>query len=430
MQRLSTTQDDFWQHLDEATRHASQAALDEEVQHLYGLVQEQGDAALLELTRRWDHLEASSVLDLEIPRTDWQQALDTLPTEQATALRLAQQRIAAYAEYQRLQGWQATDSLGVTYGEFIRPVDRAGVYAPGGRAAYASTVLMNVIPARVAGVQEIIVCSPAPHGQRHQAILAACALAGAHRLFTLGGAQAILAMGLGTTTMPRCDVVVGPGNRHVVAAKRLLAGTVGIDSLAGPSEVVLIADDSALAERLAWDLLAQAEHDEAARCVLISPSAALLDTTCELLHTLLRGLPRQAIAEQALAQHGLLIHCRDLDEAVALANHLAPEHLGLAVSNPEHLLDAVRHAGTVVLGHHACEALSDYLAGPNHVLPTAGAARHSSPLGVYTFQKRSSLLMATSRAAETLASPGAILARTEGLEAHARALEVRKKESI
>ena len=426
MQKLSTTQADFWQHLDEATQHASEAAFDQETQHLHDLVRDQGDAALLELTRRWDHLEAPSVSELEVPRSDWQQALDTLPAEQTAALRLAQQRITAYAEHQRLQGWQTTDELGVTYGEIIRPVDRAGVYAPGGRAAYASTVLMNVIPARVAGVEEIIVCSPAPHGQRHQAVLAACALAGAHRLFTLGGAQAILAMGLGTATVPRCDVVVGPGNRHVVAAKRLLAGTVGIDSLAGPSEVTLIADDSALPERLAWDLLAQAEHDEAARCVLISPSAALLDATCELLHTLSRGLPRLAIAEQALARHGLLIHCRDLSEAVALANHLAPEHLGLAVAQPESLLDAVRHAGTVVLGHHACEALSDYLAGPNHVLPTAGAARHSSPLGVYVFQKRSSVLAASPQAAAALAPPGAILARTEGLEAHARALEARR----
>lgn len=429
MQRLATIQADFWQRLDEATRHASAAACDQETQALCDLVRSQGDAALLDLTRRWDHLEARSVADLEVPRADWQHALETLPAEQAAALRLAQQRITAYAEHQRLQGWQATDELGVTYGEIIRPVDRAGVYAPGGRAAYASTVLMNVIPAKVAGVAEIIVCSPAPHGQRHQAVLAACALAGAHRLFTLGGAQAILAMGLGTATVPRCDVVVGPGNRHVVAAKRLLAGIVGIDSLAGPSEVTLIADDSALPERLAWDLLAQAEHDEAARCVLISPSAALLDTTCELLRTLSRDLPRLAIAEQALARHGLLIHCRDLNEAVALANHLAPEHLGLAVANPEHLLDGVRHAGTVVLGHHACEALSDYLAGPNHVLPTAGAARHSSPLGVYVFQKRSSVLAASPQAAAALATPGAILARTEGLEAHARALEARRNPS-
>lgn len=426
MQELSTTQADFWQRLDDATFQASQAACGQEIQELHALVRDQGDAALLDLTRRWDHLEADSVSELEIPQADWQHALDTLPAELAAALRLAQQRITAYAQHQSLQGWQTTDELGVTFGEIIRPVDRAGVYVPGGRAAYASTLLMNVIPARVAGVAEIIVCSPAPHGQRHQAILAACALAGAHRLFTLGGAQAILAMGLGTATIPRCDVVVGPGNRHVVAAKQLLAGTVGIDSLAGPSEVVLIADDSAIPQRLAWDLLAQAEHDEAARCVLISPSVTLLDATRELLRSLSRNLPRQAIAEQALARHGLLIHCRDLDEAVALANHLAPEHLGLAVAQPESLLHAVRHAGTVVLGHHACEALSDYLAGPNHVLPTAGAARHSSPLGVYVFQKRSSVLAACPQAAAALATPGALLARTEGFEAHARALEARK----
>jgi histidinol dehydrogenase len=395
------------------------------VQAILSAVRAHGDAALLDCTRRFDGWTPADADALEIPRAQLDAAVAAITPAQRDALQAAADRLRAYHRHQRQESWQYSEADGSMLGQRVTPLDRVGVYVPGGKAAYPSSVLMNVIPAKVAGVAEIIMVSPAPQGVQNPLVLAAAGIAGADRVFRIGGAQAVAALAYGTATIPAVDKIVGPGNRYVAAAKRQVYGTVGIDMIAGPSEVVIVADGSAPAEWLAWDLFAQAEHDEQARAILLCPDVAYLERVAESVAALLPALDRRAIVEPALREHGALILTRDLTEAAALASALAPEHLELAVSDPPALLPHIRHAGAIFLGAHSPEAIGDYCAGPNHVLPTARTARFSSPLGVYDFQKRSSLIGLTAAGAAALAPLAAQLARGEGLSAHARSAECR-----
>ena len=388
-------------------------------------VAKRGDAALVEYTNRFDRRDVAGMDALVVGHDQLQAALERIPAEQRQALEAAAERVRRYHEKQKQDSWQYREADGTLLGQQVTPLDRAGIYVPGGKAAYPSSVLMNALPAKVAGVGEIIMVSPAPDGEINDMVLAAAAIAGVDKLFTLGGAQAVAALAYGTETVPAVDKIVGPGNRYVAAAKRQVFGTVGIDMIAGPSEVVIVADGSVPVDWLAYDLFAQAEHDEQARAILLCPDAAYLDRVAARVAALLPGLDRRAIVETALREHGALILTRDLTEAATLASALAPEHLELAVADPEALLPHVRHAGAIFLGAHSPEAIGDYCAGPNHVLPTARTARFSSPLGVYDFQKRSSLIGLSAAGAATLAPLAAELARGEGLMAHARSAECR-----
>ncbi|MGB7289667.1 MAG: histidinol dehydrogenase, partial [Candidatus Macondimonas sp.] len=341
------------------------------------------------------------------------------------ALEAAAARLRDYAAHQRLASWRYTDTLGNVLGQEVRPLDRVGVYVPGGKAAYPSSVLMNVIPAQVAGVPEIILCVPTPGGQRNDLVLAAAAITGVDRVFAVGGAQAVGALAYGTETVPRVDKIVGPGNRYVATAKRLVFGQVGIDMVAGPSEILIICDGQTNPDWIVLDLFSQAEHDEDAQAVLVSPDGAFLERVAERIAARLPGQPRREIITRALARRGALIETRDLAEAAEIANRLAPEHLELSVADPEALLPLIRHAGAIFLGRHTPEAIGDYCAGPNHVLPTAGTARFFSPLGVYDFQKRSSLIQCSPAGGAALGQLAALLARGEGLEAHAQSAAAR-----
>jgi len=395
------------------------------VQAILSAVRAQGDSALLDCTHRFDGWMPAGASELEIPRIRLDAAVAAITPAQRSALQAAAERVRGYHQHQRQESWQVTEADGSVLGQRVTPLDRVGVYVPGGKAAYPSSVLMNVIPAKVAGVSEIIMVSPTPQGVENPLVLAAAAIAGVDRVFRVGGAQAVAALAYGTATVPAVDKIVGPGNRYVAAAKRQVFGTVGIDMIAGPSEVVIVADGSVPADWLAYDLFAQAEHDEQARAILLCPDAAYLERVAQRLAALLPGLERRAIVDAALREHGALILTRDLVEAAALASDLAPEHLELAVADPEALLPHIRHAGAIFLGAHSPEAIGDYCAGPNHVLPTARTARFSSPLGVYDFQKRSSLIGLSAAGAAALAPVAAELARGEGLTAHARSAECR-----
>ncbi len=395
------------------------------VREILARVRDEGDAALLELTARFDRVEAASVAELEVPRARMTQALHALDGSLREALESAAARLRNYAERQKLGDWRFEDEYGSELGSRVTPLDRVGIYVPGGKASYPSSVLMNAIPARVAGVGEIVMAAPAPDGELNPLVLAAASLAGVDRLFRIGGAQAIAAMAYGTQTVPAVDKIVGPGNAYVATAKRLVFGTVGIDMVAGPSEILVICDGDTDPDWIAMDLLSQAEHDEDARAILIAPDADFLDAVKAALEHALPTLPRAAIAGRSLAGHGALIQVRDLEEAAALANRIAPEHLELSVADPEALLASIRHAGAIFLGRHTPEAFGDYCAGPNHVLPTSGTARFSSPLGVYDFQKRSSIIRTTPAGARALAPIAARLAEGEGLHAHARSATYR-----
>ena len=391
-----------------------------------------GDAALLEHCAALDGAVAASVAELELSPARCRRALAALDTTQRGALERAAERIRAFHERELEAEGEAlrlhVDDEGVGTGRRQLPLERVGLYVPGGRGGYPSTVLMTALPARVAGVGEIIVTTPMPTavGEARPMLLAAAAVVGVDRLFCIGGAQAIAALAFGTETVPKVDKIVGPGNRYVAAAKRLVYGHVGLDAEAGPSEVLIIADSSADSDWVALDLCAQAEHDTEARALLLSPDAALIEAVGERLAQLLEELPRREVIAASLRRHGALVKVADLDQAVALANRLAPEHLGLCVADPEALLPMVRHAGAVMLGHCAAEVLGDYCAGPSHVLPTGGAARYASVLGVRDFLRRSSLLRCGAEAAAALASTAAVLARAEGLEAHARSADARR----
>lgn len=390
-------------------------------------VRARGDAALLEYTRRFDRAQADSVAALEIPRAELEAALAGLPDARARALREAAARVRRYHERQLAQSWQHTEADGTVLGQRVTPLERVGLYVPGGKAAYPSSVLMNALPAKVAGVGELVMVSPTPGGEKNALVLAAAALAGVDRVFALGGAQAVAALAYGTASVPRVDKIVGPGNAYVAAAKRQVFGQVGIDMIAGPSEILVIGDGSTPPDWIALDLFSQAEHDELAQALLLAPDAGYLDAVQKSIDTLLPSMPRRAVIEASLAARGALVQVRDLEEACALANRIAPEHLELSLAEPEAWLPKLKNAGAIFLGRWSSEAVGDYCAGPNHVLPTAGTARFSSPLGVYDFQKRSSLISVSRQGAATLGRVAATLAEGEGLVAHARSAEARFK---
>ncbi|WP_372722377.1 histidinol dehydrogenase [Immundisolibacter sp.] len=427
MRRLDSQAADFEAAFNalQATAAAEDPDLQASVQAIVNAVRERGDAALLDYTLKLDRWVPGEPVGFEVPAADLDAALAAITPAQRAALNGAAERLRAYHQHQLAGSWDYTEADGSVLGQRVTPLERVGVYVPGGTAAYPSSVLMNVIPAKVAGVQEIIMVSPTPDGVDNPLVLAAARIAGVDRVFRVGGAQAVAALAYGTATVPAVDKIVGPGNRYVAAAKRLVFGTVGIDMIAGPSEVVIVADGSVPADWLVYDLFAQAEHDEQARAILLSPDLALLERVAERAAALLGTLERRAIVEAALERHGALIRTRDLIEAATLASALAPEHLELAVADPAALLPHIRHAGAIFMGGHSPEAIGDYCAGPNHVLPTARTARFSSPLGVYDFQKRSSLIALSAAGAGTLAPLAAELARGEGLTAHARSAECR-----
>ncbi|MFT5218662.1 MAG: histidinol dehydrogenase [Gammaproteobacteria bacterium] len=391
-------------------------------------VKQRGDAALLEYTARFDDLRPVNAAALEMPKSRLEQALSHISEAQRNALEQAAQRIRRYAEHQKLESWQYTEADGTLLGQQVNAIDRAGLYVPGGKAAYPSSVLMNAIPANVAGVGELIMVVPMPGGVVNELVLAAAHIAGVDRVFTIGGAQAIAALAYGTETIPAVDKIVGPGNIYVATAKRMVFGAVGIDMVAGPSEILVICDGKTDPDWIAMDLFSQAEHDEDAQSILLSPDADFLHQVHLSIEKLSAEMPRKAIIEESLSTRGALIKVSDLAEAVEIANFIAPEHLELSVDNAEDLARSVRHAGAIFLGRYTAEALGDYCAGPNHVLPTSRTARFSSPLGVYDFQKRSSLIGCSATGASKLGKLASELARGEGLVAHARSAEYRIKE--
>jgi histidinol dehydrogenase len=429
IRRLSTREPDFLATLDALLHfdNSTDDAIELAVARILAEVRTQGDAAVLEFTRRFDQLDVGTMAELELPRTELQQALDGLPVAQRAALEAAAQRITAYHQRQKLESWSFTEADGTRLGQKITALDRVGLYVPGGKAAYPSSVLMNALPAKVAGVGELIMVVPTPRGEKNALVLAAACLAGVDRVFAIGGAQAVAALAYGTQTIPQVDKIVGPGNAYVAAAKRRVFGTVGIDMVAGPSEVLIIADASANPDWVAIDLFAQAEHDELAQSILLSPDAGFIARVLESIERLLPTMPRREVIAASLKGRGALIQVSDLAEACELANRIAPEHLELAVADPHVLVGQIRHAGAIFIGHYASESLGDYCAGPNHVLPTSRSARFSSPLGVYDFQKRSSLIEVSAAGAQTLGPIAATLAHGEGLTAHARAAELRLK---
>ncbi|BCX88895.1 histidinol dehydrogenase [Methylomarinovum tepidoasis] len=383
-------------------------------------VRREGDAAVLDYTRRFDRLEAASVAELELDAARQELALATIPAEQRQALEAAAARIRTYAEHQKLTSWEYRDERGNRLGQKITPLDRVGLYVPGGKAAYPSSVLMNAIPARVAGVGELVMTVPTPDGEINDLVLAAARIAGVDRIFRIGGAQAVAALAYGTETIPQVNKIVGPGNIYVATAKKLVFGQVGIDMIAGPSEILIIADGSTDPDWIAMDLFSQAEHDEDAQAILLCPDPAYLDRVAASIEKLLPTLERREVIAASLQKRGALIQVQNLQEACAIANRIAPEHLELSVAEPEALLLEIRHAGAVFMGPYTAEALGDYCAGPNHVLPTSGTARFSSPLGVYDFQKRTSVIECTEDGASPLAETAKVLAEGEGLTAHAR----------
>jgi histidinol dehydrogenase len=425
--RLSTGDSDFEARFSRliAFESAFDPQIDAAVAEIIAAVRTRGDAAVLEYTRRFDRIDASSIGALQIPHAELAAALARLPAVERDALEQAAERIRSYHAHQRSESWSYTEADGTTLGQRITPIARVGVYVPGGKAAYPSTVLMNVIPAKVAGVPEIVMTVPTPGGERNDLVLAAAALAGVDRTFTIGGAQAIAALAFGTASVPAVDKIVGPGNAYVACAKRRVFGIVGIDMVAGPSEVLILCDAAADPDWIAMDLFAQAEHDEDAQAIAIAADGAVLDRIEAAIEKLLPQMSRRQVIEASLARRGALIAARDLGEACALATRMAPEHLELALAQPEAVLDQIQHAGAIFLGCFSPEAIGDYCAGPNHVLPTARSARFSSPLGVYDFQKRSSLIAVSARGAERLAPIAARLASGEGLTAHARSAQYR-----
>lgn len=427
MKFLSSSDADFYAQLAalQAFESAQNPDVDRAVAEICADVRENGDAAVLAYTARFDGLTAASVAELTLQREDLRAAFERLPEKVQAALKAAAARIESYHRRQKQQSWSYTDEDGTLLGQQITALDKAGIYVPGGKAAYPSSVLMNAVPAQVAGVGEIIMTVPTPRGERNDIVLAAAYLAGVSRVFTVGGAQAVAALAYGTQSIPQVDKITGPGNAYVAAAKRRVFGVVGIDMVAGPSEILVIADGSTPAHWVAMDLFSQAEHDEIAQAVLIATSQDYLDAVQSQMRRLIADMPRRAIIEASLQNRGAMILVRDLDEACAVADFLAPEHLELSVENPEKWAEKIRHAGAIFMGAYTSESLGDYCAGPNHVLPTSRTARFASPLGVYDFQKRSSLIRVSPAGAAKLGATASVLAHGEGLTAHARAAELR-----
>ncbi|MCH2262192.1 MAG: histidinol dehydrogenase [Candidatus Thioglobus autotrophicus] len=395
------------------------------VEEIINTIRSKGDKALIDYSIKFDGVKAKSMAELIIPQEELEKSFDGLSDKQKDAIKIAAERIKAYHLKQNQQTWSYTEKDGTFLGQKITPLDRVGLYVPGGKAAYPSSVLMNAIPAKVAGVEELIMVVPTLNGTTNQLVLAAAYISGVDMVITVGGAQAIAALAYGTESIPKVDKIVGPGNIYVATAKRAVFGQVGIDMIAGPSEILIICDGNTDPDWIAVDLFSQAEHDEDAQSILLCPDKAFIDKVEKSIEKLLPSMDRKNIIETALKNRGALIHTEDMDEAIAISNRIAPEHLELSVENPETLLDSIKHAGAIFMGKYTCEALGDYCAGPNHVLPTSGTARFSSPLGVYDFQKKSSLIMASRESANTLGKIAATLADGEGLQAHAKSARYR-----
>ena len=423
--RLDSSSADFDERLQAllARDNDEQPDIIEAVREILRNVKRRGDAALVEYTNRFDRRELNNARDLELE--NFEVRAKAIAPELKVALERAAERVRAYHEKQKLESWNYNGNDGTILGQQVRPLDRVGIYVPGGKAAYPSSVLMNAIPAKVAGVGEIVMVVPAPDGKLEPVVLAAASITGVDRVFTIGGAQAIAALAFGTATVPSVDKIVGPGNVYVATAKSMVFGRVGIDMIAGPSEILIICDGETEPDWIAMDLFSQAEHDEQAQAILLSPDASFLGAVESSIQRLLPEMERQAIISKALAARGALIRVRDIEQAVSIANRIAPEHLELSIAEPHQWLEQVRHAGAIFLGRYTAEVLGDYCAGPNHVLPTSGTARFSSPLGVYDFQKRSSVIECSADAAARLGRVASVLAHGEGLTAHARAAEYR-----
>ncbi|WP_018609658.1 histidinol dehydrogenase [Uliginosibacterium gangwonense] len=428
IRRLDSRTADFTATLDAllAFDNSTDVRVNNAVGEILAAVRSQGDAAVIDYSNRFDGLNVKSIEALELPRRELQAALDSLPAESRAALECAAERVRSYHEKQRLESWSYTEANGTRLGQKVTPLDRVGLYVPGGKASYPSSVLMNAVPAKVAGVGELIMVTPTPRGERNPLVLAAAAITGVDRVFTIGGAQAVAALAYGTQSMPQVDKIVGPGNAYVAEAKRRVFGTVGIDMVAGPSEVLIISDGTGNPDWVAMDLFAQAEHDEVAQSILLCTDAKFIDAVAASIARLLPEMPRRDIIAASLANRGALIKVADLDEACAIANRIAPEHLELAIEHAEPWVEKIRHAGAIFVGHCSVESLGDYCAGPNHVLPTMRSARFSSPLGVYDFQKRTSIIHMSPAGAAELAPVAATLAYGEGLQAHAKSAEYRK----
>jgi histidinol dehydrogenase len=425
--RLDAASDDFQTRLAHllAFNDETDSAVQNAVSEILSAVRKRGDEAVIEYTARFDRLSVANMAALELSQADLQAAKANLPLRLLQSLEEAAARVRSYHEKQRQESWTYTEADGTVLGQQVTALDRVGLYVPGGKAAYPSSVLMNAIPAKVAGVKELIMVVPTPDGVRNDLVLAAAAISGVDRVFTIGGAQAVAAMAYGTATIPQVDKIVGPGNAFVAEAKRRVFGIVGIDMIAGPSEILVICDGKTDPDWIAMDLFSQAEHDELAQAILISPDAAFLDAVQASIAKLLPTMPRQEVIATSIGNRGGLIHCKDLDQAAEIANFIAPEHLELSVADPDAMLPKIRHAGAIFMGRNTCEALGDYCAGPNHVLPTSRTARFSSPLGVYDFQKRSSLINVSAAGAQSLGAIAAALAYGEGLQAHGRSAEYR-----
>jgi histidinol dehydrogenase len=427
IKRLNSSSGDFNEKLDKllAFDDAQDESIDTTVSGILAAIKKRGDEALLEYTRQFDRVDATAVAELELPKNRLHDALRTLPTDKRDALQQAAERVRAYHEKQKSHSWSYTDPDGTLLGQKITPLDRVGLYVPGGKASYPSSVLMNAIPAKVAGVGELVMVVPTPGGETSDMVLAAAAIAEVDRIFTIGGAQAVGALAFGTQTVPKVDKIVGPGNAYVATAKRQLFGIVGIDMLAGPSEILVICDGKTNPDWIAMDLFSQAEHDEMAQAILISPDAGFIEDVATSITRQLNMMSRKTVIRASLENRGALIQVVDLDEACAIANRISPEHLELSVEQPEKWIEKIRNAGAIFLGRYTSEALGDYCAGPNHVLPTSRTARFSSPLGVYDFQKRSSVIQVSEQGSADLGRIASILARGEGLQAHAMSAECR-----
>ncbi len=429
IRRFSTADSDFDGKLKAllAFETAQDDSIDTVVANILKDVKSRGDAAVLEYTNRFDKTNADSIASLEISQQELKDALESLPSAQRQALQAAADRVRSYHEKQLMASWTYTEDDGTLLGQQVTSLDRVGLYVPGGKAAYPSSVLMNAIPAKVAGVQELIMVVPTPNGEKNALVLAAAAIAGVDRVFCIGGAQAVGALAYGTETVPQVDKIVGPGNAYVAAAKRRVFGVVGIDMVAGPSEILVICDGKTNPDWVAMDLFSQAEHDELAQAILLSPDADFLDKVSTSIDKLVEEMPRKEIITTSFQDRGALIQVRDLEEAAEISNYIAPEHLELSIDEPLAFSKKIKHAGAIFMGRDTCEALGDYCAGPNHVLPTSRTARFSSPLGVYDFQKRSSLIMVSPDGAQKLGKVASTLAHGEGLTAHARSAEYRLK---
>jgi histidinol dehydrogenase len=427
IKRLDRSNPDFYTQLDSllAREQVSDSEVEQTVRDIISAIRSRGDEALLELTRRFDRVQADSVEELEISKFKLLEALDTIPTGQRDALEHAASRVQAYAERQKLESWSYKEADGTLLGQQVTALERAGLYVPGGKAAYPSSVIMNAIPAKVAGVGELIMVVPTPDGVISELVLAAAEIAAVDRVFAIGGAQAVAALAYGTQTIPSVDKIVGPGNIYVATAKAMVFGQVGIDMIAGPSEILVVCDGQTDPAWIAMELFSQAEHDEDAQAILVSPDAEFLDRVASSISRLLPKMEREDIIRMSIENRAALIQVRDLHEAVEVANYVAPEHLELSVEDPQTLAESIRHAGAIFMGRYTAEALGDYCAGPNHVLPTSRTARFSSPLGVYDFQKRTSLIQCSAKGAADLGSTASTLARGEGLTAHAQSAEYR-----